>query len=102
MKQVARELTNFEGGFLNGKRYLLMDRDSKFCESFRELLKGELVTPVRLPPKSPNLNAHPERFMRSLREECVDRMVFFGGHSLKNAVANSSITTTCTNGTIKV
>ena len=41
MKQAARELTNFEDGFLTGKRYLLMDRDAKFCESFRDILHGE-------------------------------------------------------------
>ena len=50
MKQVARELTNFADGFLNDKRYLLMDRDAKFCESFRGMLRAEGVEPVRLPP----------------------------------------------------
>ena len=65
MKQIARELTNFEDGFLNGKRYLLMDRDAKFCDSFRAILEDEGVESVRLPPRSPNLNSHIERFHSS-------------------------------------
>ena len=86
MKQVARELTNFEDGFLNGKRHLLMDRDSKFCESFRGMLRSEGVEPVRLPPRSPNLNSYLERFHRSIKEESLDRMIFFGENSLRRAV----------------
>jgi transposase InsO family protein len=86
MKQAARELTNFEDGFLNGKRYLLMDRDTKFCESFRSFLDDEDIEPVRLPAKSPNLNAYQERFMRSIKSECLDRMIFFGENMLRNAV----------------
>ena len=86
MKQVARNLTNFEDGFLNGKRYFLMDRDTKFCESFRGLLNDEGVEPLRLPAKSPNLNAHLERFMRSLKSESLDRMIFFGENSSRHAV----------------
>ena len=57
MKQIARNLTDAEDGFLHGKRFLIMDRDSKFCESFRHILENEDVSPVRLPPQSPNLNA---------------------------------------------
>ena len=86
MKQVARELTNFEDGFLGGKRYLLMDRDTKFCETFRDILQGEGVESVQLPPQSPNLNAHIEKFFGSLKSECLDRMIFFGQRSLQNVV----------------
>ena len=63
-----------------------MDRDTKFCESFRALLNGEGVEPIRLPPRSPNLNCHLERFFGSLKSECLDRMIFFGEGSLRNAV----------------
>jgi hypothetical protein len=56
-----------EDGFLNGKRYVLMDRDAKFCEAFRDGLQSGDVDSIRLPPRSPNCNAHLERFMRSLR-----------------------------------
>jgi putative transposase len=86
MKQTARELTNFEDGFLNGKRYLLLDRDGKFCPAFKAMLENEGVNPVPLPPKSPNLNAHLERFFGSLKSECLERMIFFGETSLRRAV----------------
>ena len=86
MKQTARELTNFDDGFLNGKRYLLMDRDGKFCTAFREILEAEGVEPLRWPPRSPNLNAHLERFFGSLQWECLNRMIFFGERSLRNAI----------------
>ena len=81
--QVARNVTDAEEGFLRGKRYLLMDRDGKFSEAFRGTLETVGVKPVRLPPRSPNLSAHIERFMRSLKEECLERMIFFGEKSLE-------------------
>lgn len=86
MTQAARELTNFEDGFLNGKRYLLMDRDAKFSAAFRATLACVGVKAVILPPRSPNLNAYLERFFGSLKAECLDRMVFFGEESLRRAV----------------
>jgi putative transposase len=88
MLQVARNVTDAAVGFLRGKRYLLMDRDGKFSEMFRETLQAAGVKPVRLPPRSPNLNANIERFMRSLKEECLDRMIFFGEKSLQTATSN--------------
>ncbi len=86
MKQTARELTNREDGFLNGKRYLIMDRDTKFCQSFREFLENEGVKPVRLPPRAPNMNAHLERFFGSLKSECLHRLILFGEKAMRNAV----------------
>jgi transposase InsO family protein len=86
MKQLARNLTAAEEGFLAGKGYVLMDRDSKFSEAFRTTLLNASVQSVRLPPQSPNLNAHLERFWRSLREECLDRMIFFGEDMLGRAL----------------
>jgi putative transposase len=86
MKQIARNLTDVEEGFLNGKRFVLMDRDAKFCEAFRNRLHDAGSEPVRLPPRSPNLNAHLERFMRSIKEECLARMIFFGEESLRQAI----------------
>ena len=62
-----------------------MDRDGKFCSGFRTLLRDEGIEPVVLPAKSRNLNAHLERFHRSLKEECLDRMIFFGENSLRRA-----------------
>ncbi|MBM3286980.1 MAG: DDE-type integrase/transposase/recombinase [Candidatus Eisenbacteria bacterium] len=85
MKQVARNLTVYGDGFLEGKRYLLMDRDSKFSAAFRAILRGTDVEAVRLPPRSPNLNSHLERFLRSPKQECLDRMIFFGESPLRRA-----------------
>jgi len=86
MKQTARELTNHEDGFLNGKKHMIMDRDTKFNESFRSFMSNEGVEPVRLPPRSPNMNAHLERFFGSLKSECLDRLILFGEKSMRNAV----------------
>jgi putative transposase len=86
MRQIARNLTDAEDGFLNGKRYILMDRDAKFSAAYRAILENAGVAPVRLPPRSPNLNAHLERFMRGLKGECLDRLIFFGESSLRRAV----------------
>jgi transposase InsO family protein len=88
MLQVARNVTDAEQGFLPGKRYLLMDRDSKFSEAFRITLEEGGVKPVRLPPRSPNLTPHIERFMRSLKDECLERLILFGEKSLQAAIAN--------------
>ncbi len=85
MKQVARNLTDSYDGFLASTRYVLMDRDGKFSAAFRSILKDAGVKSVRLPARSPNLNAHLERFMRSLKAECLDRMIFFGEASLRRA-----------------
>jgi transposase InsO family protein len=83
--QVGRNLTDSEEGFLKGKRYL--DRDTKFSEAFRSMMKGSGVEPMLLPPKSPNLNAHIERYMGSLKEECLECLILLGEESLRNAVA---------------
>lgn len=84
--QVARNVTDAEEGFLRGKRYLLMDRDTKFSAEFRGTFDAVGVKPLRLPARSPNLSAHIERFMRSLKEECLERMIFFGEESLHTAI----------------
>jgi len=86
MKQIARNLTAADDGFLERKRYVLMDRDTKFSAGFRNILEESGVEPVLLPPRSPNLNAHVERFHRSLKEECLEHMIFFGEESLRKAV----------------
>jgi transposase InsO family protein len=78
MPQCARQLTDPFDGFLPGKRYLLHHRDTTFTPSFEALLQGSGVEPIVLPPRSPNLNAHGERFVRSIKEEALDQMVIFG------------------------
>jgi putative transposase len=57
-------------GILNGKRFLIHDRDPLFTAEFQDILTGVGINCVKLPPKSPNLNAHAERFVRSIKESC--------------------------------
>ena len=87
MKQVAKNLTDCVDGFLNGTRYLLLNRDDKFCPAFKEIFENAGVNPAPLPPKSPNLNAHVERFFGSLKSECIERMIFFSEQSLRGAIS---------------
>ena len=87
MTQTTKNLTDPIDGFLLGKRYVLMNRDGKFCPAFRNILKDEGAEPLLLPPRSPDLNAFIERFMRSLKAEALARMIFFGEKPLRRAVA---------------
>jgi putative transposase len=86
IKQIARNATDPVDGFLLGVRYLIMDRDAIFTAEFRAFLKQEGVKAVRLPPRSPNLNAYAERFVRSIKESCLNRMIFFRESSLRTAI----------------
>ncbi len=88
MKQMARNLTDSEDGFLRGKTYILMDRDTKYTSEFRAILRSSGVKPLRLPARSPNLNAFAERFVRTIKSECVSRMIFFGEAMLRHAVTS--------------
>src|SRR5690348_9941654 len=84
--QVACNLSDATEGFLVGKRYLIHDRDPLFTAEFLEMLETSRVKSVRLPPRSPNLNAHAERFVRTIKESCLDRMILFGEASLRRAI----------------
>ncbi len=86
MKQVARNLTDMWDGFLLGKRYLIHDRDPLFTELVRRLLRDSGVKPLRLPAKSPNLNAYAERFVRSIKYECLNKIVLLGKNHLRTVV----------------
>jgi transposase InsO family protein len=86
MKQVARNLAAVDIGFLQGQRYLLMDRDTKFTEAFRGILAATGTRSVVLPARAPNRNANLERFHRSVKEECLERLIFFGEAPLRRAV----------------
>jgi transposase InsO family protein len=88
MKQMARNMTMAEDGLLNGCRYLLHDRDTKFSASFGDILQSVGIKPLALPPRSPNLNAHLERWNRSVKEECLSKMILFGEASLRHVLSN--------------
>ena len=87
MEQVARNATDAFSGFLTGKRYLIIDRDPRFTKEFRSILNVSGVKIIRTPPRSPNLNAFAERFVRSVKEECLERMIFFSERQLRTAVS---------------
>ena len=86
MNQVARNLTDVCDGFLRDGYYVLHDRDPLFTAQFRDTLAAGGATAVRLPAKSPNLNAHAERFVRSIKEECINRVVPLGERHLRTVV----------------
>src|SRR3954454_18506666 len=86
MDQIGRRVTDAVDGILKGKRYLIHDRDPLFTTEFLSLLAGVGIESVKLPPRSPNLNAHAERFVRSIKESCLDRLILFGESSLRTAV----------------
>ena len=85
MEQVGRNVTDCEDGILKAKRYLIHDRDPLYTEQFLRILVESGIKSVKLPPRSPNLNAFAERFVRSIKEECLERMIFFED-SLRTAV----------------
>ena len=84
--QVARQLTDDFDGFLSNSKYLIMDRDKKYSREFRRQLKRDGVRSIRCPPRAPNCNAFAERFVRSVKEECLGRLILFSEHSLRHAV----------------
>lgn len=84
--QIGRNLLDAVDGFLLGKTHLILDRDPVFTEQFRRLLRDSGVQPLRLPPKSPNLNAYAERFVGSFRRECLNRLVVLGQGHLRQIV----------------
>lgn len=88
MSQIGRNLTDAEEGILTGKRYLIHDRDPLFTAEFLNMIAGAGVESVKLPPRSPNLNAYAERFVRSIKESCLEHMIFFGEESLRTTILN--------------
>ena len=86
MQQMARNVTMEVWGALQGCRYLLHDRDTKYTPSFRAIIESSQVKSLALPARSPNLNAHAERWVKSVKEECLSRLVLFGERSLRRAL----------------
>ena len=86
MTQMGRNATDEACGCLPRHWYVLHDRDTKFGAEFRETLAAGGVKCLRLPPRSPNLNAFAERWVRSVKEECLSKLILFGEASLKRAL----------------
>ena len=76
-----------EWGFLESRRYLIHDRDTKFTDSFRAIVKSGHVEPLKLPARSPDLNAYAERWVRSVKEEALSKLILFGEASLRRALS---------------
>jgi transposase InsO family protein len=87
IRQMGRNLTDPQDGFLRNSTHILMDRDTKFLPLRDFMETSTEIETILLPPKSPNCNAHLERFMLSLKSEALERMIFFGEASLRNALA---------------
>jgi transposase InsO family protein len=87
MRQIARNATMEECGILRDCRYLLHDRDTKYTPSFRAIIASGRVEPLMLPARSPNLNAYVERWVRSVKEECLSKVILFGERSLRRALS---------------
>jgi transposase InsO family protein len=83
MMQTARNLTMEEWGFLGPGQYLLHDRDGKYCPAFQQIIENAGVERVLLPPRSPNVHAYAERWVRSVKEEALSKMMLFGEDSLR-------------------
>jgi len=86
MLQIGRNLLDEADGALVGNKYLIIDRDTKYSQRCREFVAEGGTEVIRLPPLSPNLNAFAERFVRSIKEECLGKMIFVGQVSLRRAI----------------
>ena len=87
MMQVARNLTMDEWGILKPGQYLIHDRDKKFCPAYNQLLDHAGVKRLPLPPRSPNLNAIAERWVRSVKSEALSQFILFGERSLRHVLS---------------
>ena len=86
MKQMARNLTDCVDGFLLNAKYLIHDRDPLFTAAFRKILTDSGVETIKLPARSPDLNPHAERFVRSIKYECLNLFVFLGERHLRYVI----------------
>jgi putative transposase len=80
LKQQARNLS-FTGLF-ERMRFLIHDRDSEFTASFDELFRSEGITVIHTPVQAPQANAYAERFVRTVRTECLDWLLIVGRRHL--------------------
>ena len=87
MKQAARQLVDAVDGFARGKTHLIIDRDTKYCEGFRQILQSGGVNIVLCPPRVPQCNAYAERFVRSIKQECLSRLIFLSEGHLRTTLS---------------
>jgi len=87
MHQTARTMVAADDGTLAGRRVLICDRDAKWTHAVRDQLAASGMRVVQTPYRAPNANAHAERFVRSIKEECLDRLIPLGDRHFRHAVA---------------
>src|SRR6202162_3645471 len=90
MERIGHRATQESWGYLHPCRYVLHDRDTKFCASFRSALASGSVKTIQLPAKSPNLNAFAERWVRSVKQECLSKLILFGAGPLSRVLTEYS------------
>ena len=86
MLQMSRNLLDPDTGLLRDKKHLIVDRDTKYSAAFRLTLEGEGIEFIRLPPRSPNMNAYAERFVRSIKDECLSKLIWIGPRMLRRSL----------------
>ena len=86
MLQMSRNLLDPQAGFLRDKKHLIVDRDTKYSAAFRIALEREGIGVIRLPPRSPNMNAYAERFVRSIKDECLSKLIPIGPRMLRKSL----------------
>src|SRR4030095_3735991 len=85
MTQMARNDVDEARGAVRRCGALLHDRAPKFCVAFQDVFASEGIRCLKLPPRSPNLNAFAERWVRSVKDECLSKLIMFGDSSLHRA-----------------
>jgi putative transposase len=87
MLQIARHLTDATDGVLDGPRFLICDRDRKWSMAVRQLLETFGARVIQTPFRAPSCNAHAERFVRSIKEECLSRVIPLGDRHFRRLLA---------------
>jgi transposase InsO family protein len=87
MQQVVRTLTMAEGAAGQAPKLVICDRDQKWSADVRRRLRDVGIRVVLIPERAPNANAFAERFVRSIKEECLDRLIPIGDRHFRRAVA---------------
>ena len=87
IRQAARQFVDSMDGFALGKTHVIIDRDTKYCDDFRQTLETAGLKIVLCPPRVPQCNAHAERFVRSIKEECLSQLVFLSKSHLRTTIS---------------
>ena len=87
MLQAMRHLTDGTECVMRSGRVLIRDRDPKWSDAVVEFLAREGIRTIRTPPQAPNCNAYAERFVRSIKEECLDRVILLGERHLRRSIS---------------